>query len=123
MRRSLAVTYFAIQAAAFAGWWMALLWRKDLRPLFNLHVAPLVALTAFAPGDIVIASLGSAAVAFRRGEGWSRELAWVVTGAVLYATAYAITASAAGASNPIGAVLMALASAGSVASALRLRQS
>ena len=89
--RRFAVTWFAVQSLAVAGWWLLLAVKTDARALFVLPDAPFVTLGAFAPGDLLLVSFGSAVVAMRRGTGWTRPLSWMVTGAMIYGAMYTAT--------------------------------
>lgn len=120
LRHRLALAYFLVQALAVSTWWAILALRPDARASFALHGAPFAALGAFAPGDLGLVALGSLVVALRGGRGWSRDLAWLVAGAMTYAAAYTATAALARASGPFGALLMLPAEAASLGSAYTL---
>ena len=120
MRRRLAVTYFYLQAAAVAAWWVMLAGAPATRLRFAHHDAPFVTLGAFATGDILVIALGSALVAWRHGVGWAAPLTWMVTGGILYAAAYAVTIAAVHGGPSLGALLMAPAAACTVVAAIVL---
>jgi hypothetical protein len=80
-----------------------------------------VVLLAFAPGDLLMLGLGSALVAsgshpVRR----RRAIAWLVTGATVYAALYTLTLALAGAAPPLGALLMCPAAVASTLAAFSL---
>ena len=108
MGTRLARAYFALQALAVGGWWLALLLRPAWRAAFRPDSAPDVVLFAFALADLLILGLGSAFVA------WSgpyvvrqrRALAWVVAGATVYGALYTLALALVHAAPPLGAVLM-----------------
>jgi len=108
-RRQVAVSYFAFQALAVAGWWLVLAVDPSYRALFALRQES-TALLAFAPGDIAIVVLGSAYVAIRRGRGPSSVVAWIVAGAMLYGALYTVTIRIARIGSPLAVVLMVPAS-------------
>ena len=106
--------YFAAQALAVSGWWLLLALRPDLRAWFRLPDTPDATLLAFAPGDLLLAVLGSALVAFSRASrAWVRPLAWAVAGAMAYAALYTLTLAYGTAMGPLGALLMIPAAIGS----------
>jgi hypothetical protein len=108
MRSRFARGYFALQALAVSGWWLALLLRPEWRAAFRPDPAPDVVLLALAPGDLLLMGLGSVLVA------WSgpqrvrlrRALAWLVAGATSYGALYTLALAFAGAVPPVGALLM-----------------
>lgn len=120
VRRRLAVGYLVAQAVAVAGWWLLLAAVPDSRPLFAVRGAPLVALGAFAPGDLALVAVGSALAAWRRGRGWGGPLAWCVAGAMIYAATYTATTATLGATAPWGALAMVPAAAASLLAAAAL---
>ena len=122
MSRPLARAYFAVQAVAVVAWWVLLAVFPSARPLFRPADAPDVALFAFAPGDLLMLGLGSAAVAL-----WSARrdptlgaAAWLVAGATAYGAIYTITLAASGAMGAVGACLMTPAALASLACARAL---
>ena len=108
MRPALARAYFALQALAVAGWWLALFVRPAWRAAFRPDAAPDIVLLALAPGDLLMLGLGSAFVA------WSgphlqrprRAVAWLVAGATIYGALYTVALTISGAVPVIGALLM-----------------
>jgi hypothetical protein len=120
--RRTACAYFAVQAVTVVAWWVLLAALPAARPLFRPAGAPDVALFAFAPGDLLMLGLGSAAVAL-----WSSRrdptlgaAAWLVAGATAYAALYTITLAACGAMSAVGACLMTPAALASLACARAL---
>jgi hypothetical protein len=120
---TLAAAYFWLQAAAVAAWWALLAVVPASRAPFLIRGAPAVALGAFAPADLVLVSLGSALVGWRRGRGWAGPLAWLVTGGMAYAALYTATTAVLGAADRIGAALMAPGAVASLAAAFALTDS
>ena len=110
--------WFALQAAAVVGWWLLLLVRPALRPLFSIRAAPTVALGAFAPGDLLLIALGSALVSFGSNRSWVVPLAWMVAGAVSYGASYCVTVALVDSAVALGAILMIPAAVLSIAAAL-----
>jgi hypothetical protein len=111
--------YFAFQALAVAVFWLALAARPQWRALFYPTEAPEVVLLAFAPGDILVLSIGSGAVALL-GDGRAvvrSSLAWLVAGATLYGTCYTWSLAFTGDAGVLGALLMTPAALGSVLAA------
>ena len=108
LRSRLARVYFALQALAVGGWWLALLLRPEWRAAFRPDAAPDAVLLAFVPGDLLMLGLGSARVA------WSgphlarrrRALAWLVAGATVYGALYTLALALADAAPPFGALFM-----------------
>jgi hypothetical protein len=108
LRPALARGYFALQALAVVGWWLALFLKPEWRAAFRPDQAPDVVLLALAPGDLLMLGLGSAFVA------WSgphlvrprRALAWLVAGATIYGALYTVALTLSGAAPMIGALLM-----------------
>jgi hypothetical protein len=120
--RRTARAYFAVQAVAVAAWWVLLTLHPASRPLFRPATAPDVALFAFAPGDLLMLGLGSAAVALwgARRDPTLGAAAWVVAGATAYGAVYTITLAASGATGAVGAGLMTPAALASLACARAL---
>lgn len=112
----LARVYFGVQAAAVAAWWVVLAVRPAVRPLFRPAAAPDAMLLAFAPGDLLMLGLGSAAVALAaaRPGPTVRAAAWLVAGATVYGALYTITLAASGAAGVLGAVMMTPAAVASL---------
>jgi len=104
--RGLAVGYFLVQGVAVAAWWAAIMAMPALRETFRIRGAPSSALGSFAPADIGIIALGSVLVAVRGGRGWGLPAAWVVTGALAYATCFVVTATISGIMSPPASALM-----------------
>ena len=108
MKPGLARGYFALQALAVVGCWLALFLRPAWRAAFRPDGAPDITLLALAPGDLLILGLGSAFVA------WAgphlvrpqRALAWLVAGATIYGALYTVALTLSGAVPVIGALLM-----------------
>ena len=107
-RSRFARAYFALQALAVSGWWLALWLRPAWRAAFRPDPAPDVVLLALAPGDLLMLGLGSAIVAWsgRQRVRLRRALAWLVAGATVYGALYTIALAFTGAVPPIGALLM-----------------
>jgi hypothetical protein len=120
--RRTARAYFAVQAVAVAAWWALLAAFPAARPLFRPAGAPDGALFAFAPGDLLMLGLGSAAVALwsARREPARGAAAWLVAGATAYGALYTITLAASGAMSAVGACLMTPAALASLACARAL---
>lgn len=112
-RTTLGRAYFALQGAAIVGWWLVLWLVPDARSWFNIHDAPLIALTAFAPGDLLFAAPASlyvaatAAAPDARRRMRARHLAWAVAGVMGYAASYTLAVLLAGESGPLAPALMA----------------
>jgi hypothetical protein len=102
----LARAYFIIQAAGVAAWWTVLFAVPASRPYFELREAPFAALGSFAPGDLALIAIGSVLVGIRGGRRWSGPLAWMVSGAMAYASCYVLSAALSGLMSPVGAALM-----------------
>lgn len=118
LRSHFARGYFALQAVAVLGWWLALLLTPGWRAAFRPYSAPDAVLLAFASGDLLILCLGSALVAwaspfFVR----ARALAWLVAGATVYAALYTLALALTGAAPPLGALLMCPAAVASTLAA------
>jgi hypothetical protein len=120
MKQHLGRIWFASQAVAVASWWLLLLVRPGLRPLFSIRDAPAVSLGAFAPGDLLLIGLGSALVAFSRNRSWTVPMGWMVAGAVLYGAIYCLTLAVSGDAQALGALLMVPAAVFSIAAALAI---
>lgn len=118
MKMPLGRIWFAAQAVAVVAWWLLLLVRPGLRPLFSIRDAPFVALGAFAPGDILLIALGSALVSFGSRRSWVVPVAWMVAGAVSYGAIYCAAVAAVGRAPALGAVLMVGAAVLSIAAAV-----
>lgn len=105
---TVAGAYFLLQAVAVLLWWGGLAIHPPWRAPFVPHGAPEATLLAFAPPDLLLLVLGSAAAAVGRWRRrrWAAPLAAGVAGAALYATAYTVTLWLAGITPPLGAVLM-----------------
>lgn len=118
--RRLARAYFLVQAIAVTAWWLILAVNHNARALFITRDVPFHTLGAFVTGDLMIIALGSAIISFR-GERWeSSSLAWLVTGAVVYAALYTVTAAIAGLATIMGAILMVPAATASVVSSIAI---
>jgi hypothetical protein len=122
MGSRLARAYFALQAIAVGGWWLALLLRPAWRAAFRPDSAPDVVLFAFALADLLILGLGSALVALSspRVARQRRALAWLVAGATVYGGLYTLALALARAAPPLGAVLMCPAAIAATLAALSL---
>ena len=104
----MARAYFALQALAVGGWWLALLLRPAWRAAFRPDSAPDVVLLAFALADLLILGLGSALVALS-GPHVARQrraLAWLVAGATVYGALYTLALALVHAAPALGAILM-----------------
>jgi hypothetical protein len=112
--RRLAVICFWLQAVAIAGWWVLLLVAPTTRQYFAIRGASFAVFGLFALGDLAIVVLGSVLVGLRGGRGWALYAAWLVSGALLYATCFVVAAAITGVSPPLGAALMISASVVSV---------
>jgi hypothetical protein len=119
-KRQIAVTYFFVQAVAVVGWWVLLLAAPMTRQNFAIRGASFTALGSFALGDLAIIALGSILVATRAGAAWTVCAAWLVSGALLYATCFVVVAAITGVTSPFGAVLMIPASVASFAASVIL---
>jgi len=86
--RLLAAIYFVIQGLAVAAWWTLLGVRPEMRAVFLPPGNHPSALTAFALPDLLLLAVGSllTGILLLRGNGWAALLAWLVAGAVDYAT-------------------------------------
>ena len=115
----LARGYFALQAFAVAGWWVALLLRPPWRGAFRSASTPDAILLAFAPADLLVLALGSAVVAFS-GTHHRRAVAWLVAGATVYAALYTLALTFAGAAPALGALLMTPAAVASTLAAIAI---
>ena len=120
MMRRLAGMYFVIQAVAVVAWWAVLVAAPSTQSYFTMRDAPFATLGSFAPGDLGLLALGSSVVGIRMGRGWTIYLAWAVSGALLYAAGYTVTAAASGVSSPVGALLMVPAALASIAASVTL---
>ena len=105
--------YFFVQAVTIAGWWAVLLVAPSTRQNFLIQGASFAVLGSFALGDLGVIVLGSALVGARGGRGWAVYAAWLVSGALLYATCFVVAAAITGVSPPLGAALMVPASVAS----------
>lgn len=123
MRPRLAAIYFLAQAIGIAAWWALLAIAPAVRPLFALRNAPLAALGAFAPGDLVLIGVGSVVVAWQAYRGRGAALAWVVSGAMAYAAVYTLAAAVLRLAPALGAVLMVPAAGASLGAAAVLSRS
>lgn len=114
--------YFALQALAVTGWWLALFFHPSWRDAFRPWSAPDAALLAFAPADLLILALGSALVAFSNQSDSRRQraLVWLVVGAMLYGASYTLTLTVMASASPLGAILMCPAAVASVVAAFAL---
>ena len=100
-------SYFALQALAVLGWWVALWLRPECRAAFRPFSASDAVLLSFAPGDLLMLGVGSALVAWPgHHQRHRRALAWVVAGATIYAALYTLALALSGAAPPLGALLM-----------------
>lgn len=117
--RQLAVRYFLVQAAAIASWWIALAILPGAWPLFVPADEGREVLAAFAPGDLAVV-VGSAMVWWGHYRSWATPLAWAITGALLYATAYTVAGAMLGVSTALGAGLMLLVAVASIAATAAL---
>lgn len=122
--KRLAPAYFALQGAAVAAWWIALALRPEWRAHFLPDGFPERALTAFAPADALLLVAGSwtLAASIARGWRWTIPLAWLVAGAVDYATLVTLAGSALAGGGWLGFVAMAPAALVSTSLALRLSE-
>ncbi len=122
--KRLASAYFALQGAAVAIWWIALALRPDWRDAFLPRGHPEAALLAFAPGDALLLVAGSwfLAASIRLGWVWTIPLAWLVAGAVDYATLYVLAQSFLTESGWLAFVAMAPAALLTTALAFRLTE-
>lgn len=121
LRTRFARVYFALQAVAVVGWWVALSLRPEWRATFRPYTAPDAVLLAFAPGDLLMLGLGSALVASGSHAALrQRALVWLVTGATVYAGLYTLTLALAGAAPTLGALLMCPAAVASILAAFAL---
>jgi hypothetical protein len=118
----LARGYFALQAFAVAGWWLALLLRPAWRDAFRPYSAPDATLLAFAPADLLILAVGSGLVAFAAPQllRWQPAMAWVVAGATVYGALYTLALTIAGAAPVLGALLMSPAAVASILAAFAI---
>jgi hypothetical protein len=114
--------WFLLQGLAIIAWWLLLATVPDARPWFFLRDAPAAAFVALAPGDLALAAVGSLAIAIVRAGPVRVALAWVVTGAVTYATCYAVSTAILGLTHPMGALLMSPATIGTLLAALRIQR-
>ena len=106
-RSRLARWYFAVQAIAVGVWWLTLWLRPDWRDAFRPFSTADAILLGFAPADLMLLGVGSALVAASgRQSRQRRALAWLVTGATVYAALYTLTLALVGAAPFLGALLM-----------------
>jgi hypothetical protein len=107
VRSRLARAYFGFQSLAVIAWWLTLWLRPEWRFSFLPNKSSDAALLGFAPGDVLMLGLLSAAVAsLGNASRTRRALAWLVAGATVYGTMYTITLAVTAAAPVIGAVLM-----------------
>ncbi|MFN6964288.1 MAG: methyltransferase family protein [Pyrinomonadaceae bacterium] len=87
--------FFALLAAATAAWWIALAFEPSLRRYFEIDPSSPVAFIAFRLPDLVIVMPGSvtAAVLCFFQSRLASSAAWLVTGAISYATVYTFAAA------------------------------
>ena len=118
----MARAYFALQAVAVGGWWLALLLRPAWRAAFRPDSAPDVVLFAFALADLLILGLGSALVAFSAPHvaRQRRALGWLVAGATVYGALYTLALALVHAAPPLGAILMCPAAVAATLAAFAL---
>ncbi len=111
-KRRAVVIYLRVQGVSVLVWWLVLLVAPGARAAFVPHAASSTFLFAFLPADILIVAVGSLVAAHRwRGDGPPAS-AWLVAGALWYATAYVAVLWASGEMGPAGPSLMLLASMG-----------
>lgn len=88
--RKAAAVYFALQGFAVAGWWVLLIALPESREWFRLETNSLTSLWAFWFPDLLLIGPFSFAASWlihRHGR-YAVAAAWLVTGAVTYATLY-----------------------------------
>lgn len=88
--RKAAAIYFALQGLAVFGWWGLLILWPGSRRWFQLEPHSLMTLWAFWLPDLLLVapfSLVASRLIGRRGR-YAEAAAWLVTGAVTYATLY-----------------------------------
>ena len=122
-RTRLARLYFAVQAVGVAAWWIVLWLVPSSRSLFAAGGFPFAPLGAFAPGDLGMIALGSAAIAWRGDARWSTAVAWIVAGAMAYAAIYTVTAALIEVMTIFAAVTMVAGAVASIAAARVLTRS
>ena len=86
--RKAAAAYFALQGIAVVGWWVMLAVWPESREWFRLERGSLTTLWAFWLPDLLLIgpfSLAASWLIYRRGR-YAEAAAWLVTGAVTYAT-------------------------------------
>ena len=117
----MARSYFALQAVAVIGWWVALWLRPEWRAAFRPFSAPDAVLLSFAPGDLLMLGAGSALVAWpAHHQRHRRALAWVAAGATAYAALYTLALALTAAAPSLGALLMCPAAVASTLAAFSL---
>jgi hypothetical protein len=107
VRSRLARVYFGLQSLAVIAWWFTLWLRPESRIFFLPKASSNAALFGFAPGDVIMLVLLSAAVsALGNPSRTRRALAWLVAGATVYGAIYTVTLAVTGGAPVIGALLM-----------------
>lgn len=111
------VVYLSVQSILVAVWWMVIATRPDVRDLFRPVDAPDLMLMSFWLADMVCVASGSAIAAFmiHRREARRLPALWFTSGAMVYATLYCIVITAMTGEAILGMLLMAPATAITVA--------
>jgi hypothetical protein len=106
--RALAGPYFALQGVLVLLWWTSLMVHPPLRDHFQPPGSPPEHLLAFWLPDLALIAAGSLAAAYLRARGGRRLLAvaWIVAGAITYATLYCLALSLATGEAWLSVVLM-----------------
>ena len=117
--------YFLVQAFAITGWWLYLNIAPDAMQPFLPPGAAVADLRAFQAPDLLVAVPASlaAAMAFFLSLRWTVPLAWLASGAVIYAFAYCVAWSIARDGAWLSVAMMAPAALFSGISALDLSAS
>jgi protein-S-isoprenylcysteine O-methyltransferase Ste14 len=118
----LAAAWFAFQGIAVLAWWALLAARPQARAAFLPPENHPSALAAFALPDLFLLAGGSLVTAAlaRLGNAWALPLAWLVAGAIDYATFHVLAWAAIAGGGWIGFLLMAPSGLLSTAFALQL---
>lgn len=104
--------YLVIQGIAVLLWWVLLLNMQSMRDAFALDGTQFTLLLAFFPADVLFVVGGSFLTAWLWRQPRCPRLLWLTAGALWYATAYVLALRVAGVIDPLGAIMMSLASIG-----------
>jgi len=104
--------YLVIQGVAVLLWWVLLLNMQSVRDAFALDGTQSTLLLAFFPADVLFVAGGSLLSAWMWRAPQCPRLLWLTAGALWYATAYVLALLVTGIMEPLGAIMMSLASIG-----------